>query len=71
MDLIPVKDQKGFYRDSQTGANVNTNTSDYQSYIAHRDSLQAEKERLDHLENEIGDIVSEVNDSTHSEEVVT
>ncbi len=56
MDLIPVKDQKGFYRDSQTGAIVNTNTSDYQSYIAHRDSLQAEKERLDHLENEIGDI---------------
>ena len=56
MDLIPVKDQKGFYRDSQTGAIVNTNTSDYQSYLANRDRLEKEKARLDSLEGEISDI---------------
>jgi len=56
MDLIPVKDQKGFFRDGFTGAIVNTNTSDYQSYLANRDRLQQEKERLDSFEGEISDI---------------
>ena len=50
MDLIPVKDQKGFFRDGLTGAIVNTNTSDYQSYLANRDRLEKEKARLDSLE---------------------
>ena len=56
MDLIPVKDQKGFFRDGLTGAIVNTNTSDYQSYLANRDRLEKEKARLDSLEGEISDI---------------
>ncbi len=56
MSLIPVKDHNGLYRDSESGAIINKNKSDYDSYVANRDRLQQEKDRLDHLENEIGDI---------------
>ena len=56
MSLIPIRDEKGLFKDSNSGAIVNTNKSEYQAYITNRDSLEAEKERLDHLENEIGDI---------------
>ena len=56
MSLIPVKDHNGLYRDSESGAIINRNKSDYDSYVTNRDRLQQEKDRLDHLENEIGDI---------------
>ena len=56
MTLIPVKGQSGFFRDSETGAIVNNNSNDYKSYMANRDKLLSEKERIDKLESDIGDI---------------
>ena len=56
MTLIPVKGQDGFFRDSETGAIVNNNSNDYKSYMANRDKLLSEKERIDKLESDIGDI---------------
>lgn len=56
MTLIPVKGQAGFFRDSETGAIVNNNSNDYKSYITNRDKLLSEKERIDKLESDIGDI---------------
>ena len=56
MTLIPVKGNSGLFRDSETGAIINNNTNDYQTYITNRDRLLSEKERIDKLENDIGDI---------------
>ena len=56
MTLIPVKGHKGLFRDSETGAIINNNTNDYQTYITNRDRLLSELERIDKLENDIGDI---------------
>lgn len=56
MTLIPVKDQPGLFRDSETGAIVNKRTNDYQAYVSNRDKLLSEKERIDKLESDIGDI---------------
>ena len=56
MSLIPIKDEKGFFKDSDSGAIVNKNNSEYQAYIAHRERLLSDKERLDKVENEISDI---------------
>ena len=56
MTLIPVKDQDGFFRDSETGAIINNNSSGYESYVNNRDRLLSEKERIDKLESDIGDI---------------
>ncbi len=56
MSLIPIKDEKGFFKDSDSGAIVNKNNSEYQAYIAQRERLLSDKERLDKVENEISDI---------------
>ena len=56
MTLIPVKGHRCLFRDSETGAIINNNSNDYQTYITNRDRLLSEKERIDKLENDIGDI---------------
>ena len=56
MTLIPVKDQPGLFRDSESGAIINRRTNDYDAYITNRDKLLSEKERIDKLESDIGDI---------------
>ncbi len=58
MTLIPVKGMEGFFRDTETQAIVNKNNLAYQSYVQNRDKLLSDKERIDKLENEIGDIKS-------------
>ena len=56
MTPIPVKDNPGFFRDSETGAIVNNNSDNYQAYMSQRDKLNSEKNRIDKLESDIGDI---------------
>ena len=56
MSLIPIKDEKGFFKDSDSGAIVNKNNSEYQAYISQRERLLSDKQRLDKVENEISDI---------------
>jgi hypothetical protein len=56
MTLIPVKGQSGLFRDSETGAIINNNSQGYKAYITNRDKLLSEKERIDKLESDIGDI---------------
>ena len=56
MTHIPVEGQPGLYRDSETGAIINNSSNDYQNYINNRDKLLSEKERIDKLESDIGDI---------------
>ena len=57
-NLIPVEGENYLYRDSNSNAIINTNESGYQSYMAHKEFQRNEKERLDHLESEIGEIKS-------------
>ena len=57
-NLIPVEGENYLFRDPQTNAIINTNKSGYDSYISRREFEQEEKERLDHLESEIGEIKS-------------
>lgn len=56
MTHIPVEGQPGLYRDSETGAVVNNNSNEYQTYINNKNKLLSEKERIDKLESDIGDI---------------
>jgi hypothetical protein len=56
--LIPVEGENYLFRDSTTNAIINTNTSGYDSYISRRKFQENEKERLDNLESEIGEIKS-------------
>ena len=65
MSLIPVQDSPGIFRDSETNAIINKNTSDYNLYVRSRNKLKTKEERIndlekkvDHLTGDIGDIKS-------------
>ena len=57
-NLIPVEGENYLFRDTTSNAIINTNSSDYNSYISRNQFQQSEKERLDSLESEIGEIKS-------------
>ena len=65
MTLIPVQDSPGIFRDSETNAIINKNTSDYNIYVRSRNKIKTKEERIgelekkvDHLTGDIGDIKS-------------
>ena len=65
MALIPVQDSPGIFRDSETNAIINKNTSDYNLYVRSRNQMKTKEERIgdlekkvDHLTGDIGDIKS-------------
>ena len=65
MSLIPVQDSPGIFRDSETNAIINKNTSDYNLYVRSRNQIKTKEERIgdlekkvDHLTGDIGDIKS-------------
>ena len=65
MTLIPVENKPGIFRDSETNAIVNKNTSDYDIYVRSRNKIKTKEERIgelekkvDHLTGDIGDIKS-------------
>ena len=65
MTLIPVENKPGIFRDSETNAIVNKNTSDYDIYVRSRNKIKTKEERIgelekkvDHLSGDIGDIKS-------------
>ena len=65
MSLIPVQDSPGIFRDSETNAIINKNTSDYDIYVRSRNKIKTKEERIgelekkvDHLTDDIGDIKS-------------
>ena len=65
MTLIPVENKPGIFRDSETNAIINKNTSDYNLYVRSRNKLKTKEERIvdlekkvDHLTGDIGDIKS-------------
>ena len=60
-NYIPVEGRDGFYRDTKTGAIINKNHLEYQSYIKQREKLNSEKDRIDRLENDVNDIKSMLN----------
>ena len=58
MEHKKVEGHPGLIRDLETNAVINNDKSAYQNYILVRDQKLKEKERIDKLENEVGDIKS-------------
>ena len=65
MTLIPVENKPGIFRDSETNAIINKNTSDYDIYVRSRNKMKTKEQRIgelekkvDHLTGDIGDIKS-------------
>lgn len=62
MTLIPVKGNSGLFRDSETGAIINNNTNEYNTYMTNRNKLLSEKERLTKVETKVQDLSDDIGD---------
>ena len=58
MDYKKVEGHSDLIRDLKTNAVINTNKTAYQDYLKMREEKLKEKQRLDNLENEVGEIKS-------------
>ena len=62
MSKIPVKDHRNLYRDGSSTAIVNTDSVGYQSYVANREKLLTDKQRIDNLESTVEEIKGDLTD---------
>ncbi len=54
--MIPIEGHKDLYRDENSGAIINNNTSEYNSYMKLKKQKQTEKNELDSLRSELNEI---------------
>ena len=62
MSKIPVKDYRNLYRDGSSTAIVNTDSVGYQAYVANREKLLTDKQRIDNLEITVEEIKGDLTD---------
>jgi len=60
--MIPVEGMDGYFRDSSTGAIINKNNLEFQSYIKNREKVSEERERINSLQNEVSNLKDDVSD---------
>ena len=59
---VPVKDHTNLFRDGSSKAIVNTDTTGYKAYMANRQKLTSDKERIDQLETTVEEIKCDLTD---------
>lgn len=64
-NLIPVKGHSNLFRDKNTGAIVNNDTSAYANYIRMKEQKQKEKNELDMIKSDIEEIKSLLRELTN------
>ena len=62
MKKYPVKDHTNLYRDGSSRAIVNTDVNGYKAYMANREKLFTDKERIDQLETTVEEIKCDLTD---------
>ena len=64
-DLIPVEGEPNLFRDRNTGAIINMDTSGYAQYKRMKQRRQTEREELDTLKKDIEEIKSLLKELTN------
>lgn len=64
-DLIPVEGHNNLFRDRDTGAIINTDSSGYNQYKKMKQRRQTEREELDTLKKDIDEIKSLLKELTN------
>ena len=62
MTLIPVEGDNHLFRDMSTNAIVNTNQSEYASYLARRKIQENEKNKIECMERDLNSIRDDLNE---------
>lgn len=60
--MIKVEGHKHLYRDENTGAILNVDTSGYQKYVSMRDEKRKQKEDIDFLKKSTEDLKNEISE---------
>lgn len=62
MENIKVKGYEHLKRDPRTNAIINTNKSEYNEYIARRDSKEKEQQKIHNLESDVANMKDDLNE---------
>ena len=62
MDYYKVKDNSDLVRDPSTGAILNTNSLDYDKYVAQRDAKNVEHKKTKNIERDISTLRQELDE---------
>ena len=61
-NIIPVKDHNHLFRDEKSKSIINTNKSDYETYVRNRDRMNSDKERIRVLEEKVDSLQDDISD---------
>ena len=62
MDYYKLKDNSDLVRDPSTGAILNTNSLDYDKYVAQRDAKNVEHKKTENIERDISTLRQELDE---------
>ena len=62
MDFVKIQDSDSLVRDLSSGAVINTNTTDYQNYLARKNSSKDMKQQIKQNADKIKQIESDVSE---------
>ena len=62
MNLIPVEGERNLARDMKTNAIINTNEQEYNAYLARKNLVMSEKQRIERLEDQINDVKDDLSE---------
>jgi hypothetical protein len=62
MDKLTVEGHPDLYRDPKTGAIINNNTNEYESYIKTYRARNIEKQKMNHIEFDLNELKKEISE---------
>jgi hypothetical protein len=62
MDKLMVDGHPGLYRDTTSGAIINDNTYEYESYMRNYQMRQKKTERVDRIEEDLNSLKSQISE---------
>lgn len=61
-NLIPVEGMDGFFRDAHSGAILNNNNNEFETYLRNREKLNREKKKFQELQSEVKNMKNDMNE---------
>jgi hypothetical protein len=62
MTMLPIDGKDGYFRDTHSGAVINKNANDFNTYVMNRKKLTGDQEKINCIENEINEIKGDLGD---------
>jgi len=62
MTMLPIEGRDGYFRDTHSNAIINKNVNDFNMYMTNHKKLSSDKDRINDIENELGNIKGDLGD---------